>query len=64
MRADNTAHLIAAASRRHELARSKAIRAIRELDAAADLVAFFVAVAACTRPVGGPRSGSTVPRRR
>ena len=29
MRADNTAHLIAAASRRHELARSKAIRAVR-----------------------------------
>lgn len=34
MRADNTAHLIAAASRRHELARSKAIRAVREIDAA------------------------------
>jgi hypothetical protein len=34
MRADNTAHLIAAAIRRHELARSKAIRAVRELDAA------------------------------
>jgi len=34
MRADNTAHLITAASRRHELARSKAIRAVRELDAA------------------------------
>jgi DDE_Tnp_1-associated len=33
MRADNTAHLVAAASRRHELARSKAIRAVRELDA-------------------------------
>jgi len=40
MRADNTAHLIAAASRRHELARSKAIRAIRELDAAAATVTF------------------------
>jgi len=34
MRADNTAHLIAAARRRHELTRSKAIQAIRELDAA------------------------------
>ena len=40
MRADNTAHLIAAAGRRHELARSKAIRAIRELDAAAVTVTF------------------------
>jgi Family of unknown function (DUF6262) len=40
MRADNTAHLIAAASRRHELARSKAIRAIRELDAAGTAVTF------------------------
>ena len=40
MRADNTAHLIAAASRRHELARSKAIRAIRELHAAAATVTF------------------------
>jgi hypothetical protein len=40
MRADNTAHLIAAASRRHELARSKAIRAIRELDVAGVTVTF------------------------
>ena len=40
MRADNTAHLIAAASRRHELARSKAIRAVRELDAAGTAVTF------------------------
>ncbi len=40
MRADNTAHLIAAASRRHELARSKAIRAIRELDVAGAAVTF------------------------
>jgi hypothetical protein len=40
MRADNTVHLIAAASRRHELARSKAIRAIRELDAAGTAVTF------------------------
>jgi hypothetical protein len=40
MRADNTAHLIAAASRRHELARSKAIRAIRELDAAGTTATF------------------------
>jgi hypothetical protein len=40
MRADNTAHLIAAASRRHELARSKAIGAVRELDAAGATVTF------------------------
>jgi Family of unknown function (DUF6262) len=40
MHADNTTHLIAAASRRHELARSKAIRAIRELDAAGATVTF------------------------
>ena len=40
MRADNTAHLIAAASQRHELARSKAIRAVRELDAAGTTVTF------------------------
>lgn len=32
MRADNTAHLITAAQRRHELTRAKAIRALRELD--------------------------------
>lgn len=40
MRADNTAHLITAAARRHELARSKAIRAIRELDSAGTAVTF------------------------
>jgi hypothetical protein len=40
MRADNTAHLITAARQRHELARSKAIRAIRELDTAGTLVTF------------------------
>jgi hypothetical protein len=40
MRADNTAYLITAASRRHELARSKAIRAVRELDSAGTTVTF------------------------
>jgi Family of unknown function (DUF6262) len=40
MRADNTVHLIAAASRRHELARSKVIRAVRELDTAGTTVTF------------------------
>lgn len=40
MRADNTAHLITAASHRHELTRSKAIRTIGELDAAGTTVTF------------------------
>jgi hypothetical protein len=40
MRADNTANLITAASQRHELTRSEAIRAIRELDAAGTAVTF------------------------
>lgn len=40
MRADNTAHLITAAARRHELTRSKAIQAIRELDDAGSPVTF------------------------
>ena len=42
MRADNTAHLITAASRRHELTRSKAIQAIRQLDAAGTPVTFGI----------------------
>ncbi len=47
MRADNTWHLVSTARHRHELARSKAIRAIRELDAAGAAVTFqTVAVAA------------------
>jgi hypothetical protein len=40
MRADNSAYLIIAASRRRELARSKALRAISELDAAGTPVTF------------------------
>jgi hypothetical protein len=40
MRADNTADLITAASRRHELARSKAVWAIRELDNTGTAVTF------------------------
>jgi hypothetical protein len=40
MRADNTAHLVTSASRRHELTRSKAIRALRELDDAGAAVSF------------------------
>jgi hypothetical protein len=40
MRPDNTAALIAAARQRHELTRSKAIRALRELDAVGAPVTF------------------------
>jgi uncharacterized protein DUF6262 len=40
MRADNTAHLITAAQRRHELTRAKAIRALRELDQAGVPITF------------------------
>jgi hypothetical protein len=42
MQADNTAHLITAASRRHELTRSKAIRALRRPDAAGAAVTFEI----------------------
>lgn len=40
MPADNTAHLITAAQRRHELTRAKAIRALRELDQARTPLSF------------------------
>jgi hypothetical protein len=40
MRPDNTAPIIAAARRRHELARAKAIQAIRELDRTGTAVTF------------------------
>ena len=40
MRPDNTAPIIAAARRRHELTRAKAIRALRELSHAATPVTF------------------------
>ena len=40
MRTDNTAHLITAAGRRHELTRSKAIQAVRELADAGAAVTF------------------------
>lgn len=45
MRADNTAHLITAAKRRHELARSKAIRALRELADVGAAVSFQIVAA-------------------
>ena len=40
MRPDNTAPIIAAARQRHELARAKAIQAIRELDRADTAITF------------------------
>lgn len=40
MPADNTAHLVTAAQRRHELTRSKAIQALHELDHAGSPVTF------------------------
>ena len=40
MRADNTTHLATAARRRHELARAKTVRALRELDQAGSPVTF------------------------
>jgi hypothetical protein len=40
MRPDNTAPIIAAARRRHELTRAKAIQALRELDHAGKPVTF------------------------
>lgn len=40
MRADNTAHLITAAQRRHEFTRAKTIRTLRELDQAGAPVTF------------------------
>jgi Family of unknown function (DUF6262) len=46
MRADNTAAIITAAQRRHELTRAKAIRALRELDHAGAPVTFEAAARA------------------
>ena len=46
MRPDNAAPIIAAARRRHELARAKAIQAIRELDRAGVAVTFAVVAGA------------------
>ncbi|MFX0578862.1 DUF6262 family protein [Nocardia nepalensis] len=40
MRVDNTAHLITAAQRRHELTRAKAIQALHELDQAGTAITF------------------------
>ncbi|WP_055483780.1 DUF6262 family protein [Sphaerimonospora mesophila] len=42
MRADNSTHLATAARRRHELARAKAIKTLRELDTAGAPVTFEV----------------------
>jgi len=46
MPADNTTHLVAAAQRRHELTRSKAIQALRELEHAGSPVNFQTIAAA------------------
>ena len=40
MRADNSRHIIAAAQRRHEFTRAKAVQALRALDAAGEPVTF------------------------
>lgn len=45
MRPDSSHHLVAAAKRRHELARSKAIQAIRELERAGNVPITFESVA-------------------
>jgi hypothetical protein len=42
MRADNTAHLVTAARRRHELTRAKTIKALRDLDNAGTAVSFGI----------------------
>ena len=42
MPADNTAHLITAARRRHELTHARAIRALRELDQAGEHITFEI----------------------
>ena len=42
MPADNTAHLITAARRRHELTHARAIRALRELDQAREHITFEI----------------------
>lgn len=48
MRADNTRHIIAAAQRRHELTRTKAIQALRTLDAEGRQVTFEAVAQAAT----------------
>ena len=48
MRADNTRHIIAAAQRRHELTRAKAIQALRTLDAQGRPVTFEAVAQAAT----------------
>jgi hypothetical protein len=53
MRPNNSCHLVTAARRRHEFARAKAIRAIRELDRAGSIPITFESVA---RTAGVSRS--------
>lgn len=42
MRADNSRHIVAAAGSRHEYTRAKAIKALREIDAAGTAVTFGI----------------------
>lgn len=42
MRADNSRHIVAAAGNRHEYTRAKAIKALREIDAAGTAVTFDI----------------------
>jgi hypothetical protein len=46
MRPDNHAHLVAAAARRHELTRSRANQALRELDRSGTAITFTTVAAA------------------
>ena len=55
MRADNSIHLVAAARRRHELTRAKAIAAMHELDRAGAVLTFE----SVARHAASPAPGST-----
>lgn len=63
MRADNTAHLITAAQRRHEFTRAKAIRALRELDQTGGPVTFETVAHQARSPApGSTPSPTSAPR--
>ncbi|MCX5316015.1 DUF6262 family protein [Streptomyces sp. NBC_00154] len=48
MRADNSHHIVAAAGNRHEYTRAKAIKALREIDAAGTVVTFDIVARAAS----------------
>ena len=48
MRADNSRHIVAAAGNRHEYTRAKAIKALREIDAAGTVVTFDIVARAAS----------------